>query len=125
MFFSFPFPHEYPFGQTASTMLNIPLTTKDGFYYVGILTLLLLVLCLFFLICSLRKYHLRFVVTAIIVAVLTPPFVANLYQRTLATGIDAVHYDREESTCHFVRINEETLHGRCELPFENYSQDDV
>lgn len=125
MVLNFPFPHEYPFGQPVFEVFNIPIQSVNGMHYVGIVTLILLLAGLYFLSRGLKKYHGRLVVLALLVAMLAPQYVANAYQKTLATGIYAIGYDREGSMCRFETTNETTVHGECEIPFENYSQDDV
>lgn len=122
---NFPFPHESPFGEEALTILDIPIKTVNGLYSVGILTLFLLILSLFFLHRSLEKYHLRSFIAAIFIFSLAPPILAEAYQKTIAEGIYAVSYQKEVSTCSFEMSNEATLHVICELPFKNYSNNDV
>ncbi|WP_218780399.1 hypothetical protein [Bacillus sp. EAC] len=62
---------------------------------------------------------------AIIIAMILPPFLVKSYQKTFATGIYAITYDRDKSNCRFNMKNEETLHAECELPFKNYGRTDV
>lgn len=118
----FPFPHKNPYGEAVALVLNIPIKSVNGFHYVGITSLLLLIASLYLLAKSLKKYQIRWILIAILVAIFTPPFVANTYQKTIATGIYAISYQDHESICNFEMKNEETLHGICELPFENYSK---
>ena len=94
----------------------------NGFHYVGITSLLLLIVSLYLLVKSLKKYHVRWVLIAIMVAIFTPPFVSSTFQKTIATGIYAISYQSHESICNFEMKNETTLHGVCELPFDNYSR---
>lgn len=125
MALNFPFPHENPLGDTATTILNTPINSADGFYYAGVFILLLLVLGMVLLHRSLEKYHLRSFFAVIIIVSLLPPSLAEAYQKTLANGINAVSYIKDESQCKFVMIGEDTLQGICELPLENYSNDEV
>ena len=125
MALNFPFPHENPYGQAVVSALNIPIKSVNGFHYVGITSLLLLITSLYLLVKSLKKYHGRFVLIAIIVSVFAPSFIASTYQKTLATGIYAISYQIDESICNFEMKNETTLHGICELPFENYSKNNT
>ncbi|MEY9978986.1 hypothetical protein [Lysinibacillus sp. RC79] len=122
MALNFPFPHKNPYGVEIASVLNIPITTVNGFNYVGITSFLLLILSLYLLVKSLKKYHVRSVLIAIMVAIFTPPIVASTFQKTIATGIYAISYESQESICNFEMKNETTLHGVCELPFENYSR---
>ncbi|WP_147533268.1 hypothetical protein [Bacillus marasmi] len=119
-----PFPHKTLYGATVY-LFNIPIKTLNGLNYVGITSLLLLILSLYFLVISLNKYHARFVVITIIVAMFLPSFVVSLYQKTFATGIYSISYDDSGSHCSFQMKNETTLHGKCELPLKNNSRNDV
>ena len=123
MALNFPFPHKSPYGEVVVSILSIHVKTINGYNYVGILSLLLLMLSLYLLVKSLKKHHIRWVLIAIIVAIYTPHFVANTYQKTMASGIYAVSYQSEESICNFEMKNETTLRGVCELLFENFSKD--
>jgi hypothetical protein len=125
MALNFPFPHENPYGESIAWILDIPVRSAKGFHYVGITCLFLLIAGLYFLTKSLEKYQGRFVLLAIFISMSSPLYIASSFQKTLATGIYAVSYERDFSTCSFEMIDEETLNGVCELPFENYSRDDV
>lgn len=125
MAINFPFPHEYPIGQEFSSVLNIPIRSINGLNYVGIIGLLLLVVSLYFLVKSLEKFHLRIVLIAIILVVFLPIGLLSAYQKTFATGINAVEYERNDSHCLFEMKNETTLSATCELPFNNHSNDIV
>lgn len=122
---NFPFPHESPFGETVASVLNIPIRSVDGFHYVGIASFILFIVSLYFVTKSAEKYHGRIILFSIIIVLIAPPILASSFQKTLATGIYAVSYERDSSSCHFKMINETTLHGESELPFENYSKEDV
>ena len=122
MALNFPFPHKNPYGEAVVLVLNIPLRTVNGFHYVGFASFLLLIASLYLLVKSLGKYHFRFVLIAIVASIFIPPIVANIIQKTIATGIYAISYQSEESNCNFEMKNETTLHGICELPFENYNR---
>lgn len=125
MLLNFPFPHRYPYGETIFTVMNIPIRFSNGFHTVGIITLILMFIGLFFLVKSLRKFRGRMVLLAFFVVTFVPSVIANTFQSTFATGIYAVSYSSEESNCNFEMIGETTLHGECELTFTNYSKDDV
>ncbi len=125
MALNFPFPNENSF-DAKSIMLNITISTiHEGFRYIGIASLVLLILGLYFLGKSLGKYHVGFIVIAIIIASILPPFLAKSLQKTFATGIYAINYERDKSDCRFDMTKATTLHGVCILPFENYSKKDV
>jgi hypothetical protein len=125
MALNFPFPHEYPIGQDVFSALNIPLKSINGLHYVGITSFTLLIISLYFLGRSLKMYHNRMVLIAILLAFFLPMELVAAYQKTLASGIHAVHYDRDNSHCTFEMKNDTTLSASCDLPFENYNNEAV
>ncbi len=125
LFLIFPFPHESPYGETVASVLNIPVQSVNGLQYVEIASLVLLITSLYFLTKSVNKYHGRVVLFAIIIAMFAPLMIVSSFQQTVATGIYAVSYERDWSNCRFDMVNESTLRGECELPFENHSRNDV
>jgi hypothetical protein len=125
MALNFPFPHEYPLGEDVFSALNIPLRSINGLHYVGITSLTLLIISLYFLGRSLEMYHNRMVLIAILLAFFLPVELVSAYQKTLASGINAVYYDRENSHCSFEMKNDTTLSASCDLPFENYNKEAV
>jgi hypothetical protein len=122
---NFPFPHEYPVGQEMSSAFNFPITTMDGVSYIGITGLVLFGISLFFLVKSLEKFHVRMVLIAILLVVFLPTELVSAYQKTLATGINAVEYERRGSSCLFEMKDETTLYANCQLPFKNHSNQTV
>lgn len=122
---NFPFPHEYPVGQELSSAFRFPLTTMDGVSYIGITGLVLFIFSLFFLVKSLEMYHKRMVLVAMILVVFLPLEMVNAYQKTFATGIYAVEYERGESFYRFEMKDDTTLYAVCHLPFENHSNQTV
>ncbi|MEH7334660.1 hypothetical protein V7161_18625 [Neobacillus drentensis] len=124
MVINFPFPHEKTFGETMS-IFNMSITTVNGISIVGITALSLFIAGLFFLAISLNKYQGRLIFLAIFLSVSTPHYFVELFQRTISSGICAISYDGNKSSCRFEMTNKTILHGECELPFENYSKNDV
>lgn len=122
---SFPFPHEYPYGEAVFLAFNIPIRMFGGLHVLGIVTLVVFIVSLHFLAKSLEKYHVRLVIVAIILFNMLPSFLIDTYQETFATGIYAVSYNRDSSSCEFDLINANTLRGKCELYLENHSENDV
>ena len=122
---NFHFPHESPYGETVASVLNIPVQSVNGLQYVGIASFALLIASLYFFTKSVNKYHGRIVLLAIIIAMFAPSLIASSFQKTFATGIYAVSYERDWSNCRFEMIDETTLRAECELLFENYSRNDV
>ena len=122
---NFPFPHESPYGETIASVLNIPVQSVNGLQYIGIASLALLIASLYFLTKSVKKYHGRVVLVAIIIAIFAPSMIASSFQKTFASGINAISYERDMSYCQFDMIDAKTLQGECELTFENYSSNDI
>lgn len=121
---NFRYPNEATFGETVFSALKIP-TSMNGFQYVGIISFAILLASLTFLSMSLAKYQTRLIILALVLCNVIPFFIANTYQKTLASGIYAVNYERDQSNCQFEMTDESKLHGVCELPFENYRDRDV
>ncbi|KGP71298.1 hypothetical protein [Pontibacillus yanchengensis] len=122
---NFPFPHEYPLGEQIISIFGIPLATTQDVQYLGIATLVIFITSLFFLGHSLVRYHKRLIILAIILSGVIPAISIDVYQNTLASGIYAVSYNRDASSCNFNMIEEDTLQGECELPLKNNSGDQV
>lgn len=125
MALNFPFPHRYPLGETIFTNLHIPIRFANGFHTIGIISLFLLMITLFLLVKSLKKYYGRVLLIAFIIVIFIPLVIMTTYQSTLATGIYAVSYASEESNCYLEMTDPSTLHGECELTFQNHRNKDV
>ncbi|ODG93957.1 hypothetical protein BED47_01950 [Gottfriedia luciferensis] len=122
--FNFTFPNDETLGAKFSVN-NIPITKETGLNYVGITSILLLIASFYFLSKSFKKFRVRIILIALFISVITPSFLANAYQKTMATDIYAVSYERSKSRCNFEMKNETILHAECELPFKNYRNSDV
>lgn len=121
MVLNFPFPHKYPLGEGLLTIFNIPVTLESGIHLPGILVLILLLGSFYLLAKSLDMFKGRVILAAILAVSLMPPFLADMYQRTAASGIYAVKYEKELSTCSFEMGERKHLHGTCTVPLKNYS----
>jgi len=122
---NFPFPHKYPYGRVLFSILNIPIQTTHGLQVVGITSLLFLIASLVFLSKSLKKHKGRFVLLAIVLAMILPLFVADIYQKTFATGIYAISYEEVTSECNFDMITDNTMQAICNFSFKNNSNNNV
>lgn len=122
---SFPFPHDGPFGETIASALHLPTQSANGLQYIGMTSLALFIACLALLTLSVNKYSGRIFLLTFLILAYTPSMIVSSYQNTLAIGVYAVSYEREESHCQFQMLNDTTLHGICELSFENYSDNEV
>jgi len=125
MIINFPFPHAHPFAEATLSNLKISSRTSSGIHILGLVSVALLFIGIFFLVRSLEKYHVRMVFLAFIVCTLLPHGLADFYQHTLARGIYAVDYDKEFSDCTFLMVDDDTVSGNCRLLFENFSNHTV
>ena len=122
---SLPFPNDGYLGETIATDFNIPVRSEGGISYIGFSFFFIFFTSLFLLNNSIDKYNIRLILMAILIAIFGPSSFVSLYQKTFATDIYAVSYDRDMSSCNFDMIDKKTLHGECMLPFKNYSSNDV
>lgn len=125
MSLNIPFPHKDPYGEMIFSAMHIPIRFANGFHTLGIIVLALLILGLYLLAKSLEEYEGRIIFIAILIVMFTPVLLVNLYQKTLATGINAISYEHEASLCDFEMMNDQQLHGECELSFQNHHSEDV
>ncbi|QBP42743.1 hypothetical protein [Paenisporosarcina antarctica] len=125
MILNFPFPHVKPFAEANFGIMNISISSSSGLHYLGIFSLVLLIIGIYFLATSLEKYRVRLVILALVVYSLLPLVIVESYQTTFASGIYAVKYEQDSSNCEFDRVDDKTMAGVCELTFRNYSNDDV
>lgn len=126
MIMSFPLRLGAPYGPELTVVLGIPTRTVEGPVYYGMLIISILILGLVFLVRALKKYRGRTVLLAILLFVFGPLKIAEGYQNTFATGLDAISYDKEKSECTYEsmdRTSVMTVH--CELYFQNHSEEDV
>lgn len=122
-----PFPHRYPFEEKILASLHIPTRislekgSSGGFHVLFIFSMIFLVAGLYFLEKSVHKHHGRLIVTVFIAISVIPNMLVNVYQTNFATGIYAVSYNSEASTCVFDMEHGKGGFVECELRFGNYS----
>ncbi|MGD6843857.1 hypothetical protein ACQCVH_15200 [Bacillus infantis] len=121
MVLNFPFPHKYPLGEGLIIIFNIPVTLESRFHFPGIIVLILLLGGLYLLAKSLDMFKGRAILAAILAVSLMPSFLADMYQRTAATGIYAIKYEKELSTCSIELGDRKHVHATCTVPLKNYS----
>jgi hypothetical protein len=121
MVLNFPFPHKYPLGEGLITVFNIPVTLESGFHLPGIIILILLLGSFYLLAKSLDMFKGRAIFAAILAVSLMPPFLADMYQKTAASGIYAVKYEKELSSCSIEAGERKHVHATCTVPLKNYS----
>ncbi|MFJ7736641.1 hypothetical protein ACIQ2D_09875 [Lysinibacillus sp. NPDC097287] len=124
MWLTMPFPDALNIERGVS-VLNVLIKTKDGYQIEGLLTILLLSICLYFLIYGVKKHQIFWSLALIVSFVFVPSLIVNAYQNTLATGINAVSYDIDKSDCRFKLEDDYTLKGTCRLPLQNLSTEEV
>lgn len=125
MIMSVPFRLHSPYGPERTTVLSIPITTVEGPVYVGMITVSILLLGLGFLVLALKKYKVRAVILAVLLFAFGPLKFAEAYQNTFATGLNAISFDKENSTCIYEAKDERTMIAQCELYLKNHSKEDV
>jgi hypothetical protein len=122
MILNFPLLNQSLHGEATSEALSVPMTTGGKFIGFGIFKLVLLICALILFTISLNKYKGRGTLVALLIAMILPTVLANTYQKTLATGIYAITYEKESSKCTVSKIAERKMLMECELPFINYSK---
>ncbi|WP_026673748.1 hypothetical protein [Alkalihalobacterium bogoriense] len=125
IFVNIPFPHFHTTLGANLTLFNIPLNNKYGLNYIGIASVLVIIIGLIILHRSLEKYRVRLIILAFVLVSITPQLLVNVFQKTIATGIYAIEYNPGDSKCEFTTFNSDTLHGHCELWFQNHSNHEV
>lgn len=125
MILNFPFPHVKPFAEANFWIMNISISSSSGLHYLGIFSLVLLIIGIYFLATSLEKYRVRLVILALVVYSLLPLVIVESYQTTFAAGIYAVKHEQDSSNCKFDTVDDKKIEGVCELTFKNYSNEDV
>ncbi|TYS63466.1 hypothetical protein FZC76_19800 [Sutcliffiella horikoshii] len=125
MIMSFPFELNSPYGPERTSVLSIPKRTVEGTVYVGVITVSILLLGIVFLVIALKEYRARAVIMTVLLFMFGPLMIAEAYQTTFATGIDAISYDKERSTCSYEAKDETTMTAQCELYLQNHSKEDV
>lgn len=119
MSFFFPFPNNR-MSDARSTFMSFPIRNNDGYILLGIIGSILFIIAIILLARSLKKYHLRTIVIALVVYTLLPYILIMLYQETFANGINAISYDGN-GNCNFLYVNEDVLDGECNLLLHNRS----
>ncbi|MEN0643636.1 hypothetical protein MKY91_10810 [Alkalicoccobacillus gibsonii] len=115
-----PYPNTRFIGSGSSDLFLFNLSSRTGIQLLEWVSFILFILAIVLFIRSLSNHRAVLTVLMIIVVGWLPMKVVNLYQYTLATGVDAVSYNDEESTC--------TYDGRdtmCEVELKNHSSDEV
>lgn len=120
-----PFPYKWPLGEMLFSVVHIPVRLAGGFHTVGVTVIVMLFIGLTLLVNSLTKFQGRIAFLALLIVLLAPGFLVSIFQKTFATGIYAVSYSGEESTCHFEMTDDQTLHGKCSLSFKNLNNEDT
>ncbi|MEK4565047.1 hypothetical protein MKX54_10285 [Alkalihalobacillus sp. FSL R5-0424] len=115
-----PYPNARFVGSGSSDLFLFNLSSRTGVQLLEWLSFILFILAIVLFVRSLSNHRAVLTVLMVIVVGWLPMKAVELYQYTLATGVDAVSYNDEESTC--------TYDGRdtiCEVELKNHSSDEV
>ncbi|MFK3936465.1 hypothetical protein ACI2JA_02980 [Alkalihalobacillus sp. NPDC078783] len=120
MIYRLPYPNIRFIGSGSNDVFVFNLSGHTGVQWLEWISLILYIISIVLFVRSLT-YH-RAVLTVLMVIIIgwLPMRVVELYQYTFATGVDAVTYNDEESSC--------TYDGRdtmCVVELKNHSSDDV
>lgn len=124
MVLTVPFPDALNTERGVS-VFNVLVQTNNGYQKEGIFTVLLLIVSICLLVKAVKRHQMILGISAIICFIFVPSILVNVYQYTLATGIDAISYDVDKSDCRFNMVDDFTLKGTCRLPLQNLSSEDV
>lgn len=119
----FPFPNNALL-EANTIFMSFPIRDHDGYIFLGIIGSLLFIIAMILLVLSVKKYHLRIMITVVIVYSFLPTLLITVYQETLASGISAISYDNN-GHCDFEYVDEELLIGECNLELHNRSNEAV
>ncbi|WYP28441.1 hypothetical protein NSQ54_10195 [Alkalihalobacillus sp. FSL W8-0930] len=115
-----PSPNVRFVGSGSSDLFLFNLSSRTGVQLLEWVSFILFILAIVLFVRSLSNHRAVLTVLMVIVVGWLPMKVVHLYQYTLATGVDALSYNDEESTC--------TYDGRdtmCEVELKNHSSDEV
>lgn len=118
-----PFPNTHPY--VLIEFSSIPLKTVNGYDLKGWASLILLFAGLIFTLKAIEKFRVWLVFFVLISFEVLPNLLVFTYQETVAKGVDAVSYERQESRCSFNKTAEEIMEAYCEFPLKNHSSEDV
>ncbi|WJY28079.1 MULTISPECIES: hypothetical protein [Sporosarcina] len=119
------FPDRWTVAQSLFQTVGLPVTLAGGFQLPGVLILGVMIIGVILLTQSVKKRQGLYGVIAVLVVLIGPWVLVNLYQGAFAEGIDAVSYDRDESSCSFAMHGESVLRSRCEVALHNHSDSPV
>ncbi|MBM0064889.1 hypothetical protein [Alkalicoccobacillus gibsonii] len=115
-----PYPNTRFIGSGSSDLFLFNLSSRTGVELMEWISLILFVIAIVLFVRSLTDHRAVLTVLMVIAVGWLPMKVVELYQFTLATGVDAVSYNDEESSC--------TFDGRdtmCEVELKNHSSNEV
>ncbi|MEY8751053.1 hypothetical protein [Alkalicoccobacillus gibsonii] len=115
-----PYPNTRFIGSGSSDLFLFNLSSRTGVELMEWISLILFVIAIVLFVRSLTDHRAVLTVLMVITVGWLPMKVVELYQFTFATGVDAVSYNDEESSC--------TFDGRdtmCEVELKNHSSNEV
>ncbi|GGJ95590.1 hypothetical protein GCM10007063_17580 [Lentibacillus kapialis] len=126
---SFLFKWEFIYSEPAIDRLlgSIGLTAwsndNSGFHYTGIMSIILLIMGLFFLA---KQYSGKMIFVFFLVIILIPTnLFANVYQSSFANGIYALEFQQDGSNCQYDTNDSGIVEGNCKISIVNHSSDVV
>ena len=119
----FPFPNNVML-EARATFMSFPIRNQDGYILLGVIGSVLFIIGMVLLMISIKKYHIRTFLIAVIVYAFLPHILITIYQETFASGIYAISYDNN-GTCDFNAEGDDLLKGECNFLLHNRSNQDV
>ncbi|WP_449355537.1 hypothetical protein ACUL41_06250 [Virgibacillus natechei] len=96
---------------------------NSGLHFTGIISLILLIIGLFFLA---KRYSGKMIFVFFLVMILIPTnLFANVYQSSFAKGIYALEFQQDGSNCAYDTNNSGIVEGDCKIAIVNHSSDPV
>ncbi|WP_416147298.1 hypothetical protein ACM26V_13830 [Salipaludibacillus sp. HK11] len=119
-----PFPHNKLLGESLLLAIGIPpfsnMETYTGLHFVGIGSLILIIISLTYIAKSLSKWRIRIIILTLILFSALPHVIVDTLQSTFASGIYAISYESERSQCSFQLEGGETEGEiKCSIFLEN------
>ncbi|WP_106497313.1 hypothetical protein [Lentibacillus sp. Marseille-P4043] len=96
---------------------------NSGFHFTGIISLILLIIGLFFLA---KRYSGKLIFVFFLAMILIPTnLFANVYQSNFANGIYALEFQQDASNCEYDTNDSGIVEGNCKISIVNHSSDPV
>ncbi len=94
---------------------------NNGLHYTGIISIILLIIGLFFLA---KRYTGKMIFVFFLALILLPTnLFANVYQLNFANGIYALEFQQDASNCEYDTNSSGIVEGNCKISIVNHSRD--